>query len=120
MGSTLPARLPLTFSLIVPTLQMPTQGQAGTWSRLCGFQDHRFLPPSAYLCLTPFDTAVNPHQGPLSSLALGLNCNLKDAQGFYQGLKGFRAVGSFLYCKGLNQPEQGCHNPLDTYKSLSS
>lgn len=70
--------------------------------------------PSAMLrlCLTPFDTAsLNPDQWPLPSLALGPNCNLKDAQGFFQGLKAFRAVGSFVYCKGLNQPEQGWPRP---------
>lgn len=57
-------------------------------------------------------------QWPLSFLALGPNCNLKDAQGFYQGLTAFRAVGSFVYCKSLNQPEQGYgHDPLDTDKT---
>lgn len=79
---------------------------------------HRLSPPARFLSASRLFIRQAGDQWPLSFLALGPNCNLKDAQGFYQGLKAFRAVGSFVYCKSLNQPEQGYgHDPLDTHKT---
>ena len=101
--------LPLTV-----LFQVGTRGRSGARSlQLCSFPAHRWSPPCRpRLCLMPFDTAsLDPNQCLLSSLALGPNYTLEDAPGFQPGLKVFRAGESGVYCKGLNQPEQGWPRP---------